>query len=56
MYYPYLRGRQNELLGLQELLESNRLSEKVVPVIEPVRFNVTFINTLKKFIEKNMEL
>ena len=52
MYYPYLRGRQNELLGLQELLESNRLSEKVVPVIEPVRFNVTFINTLKKFIEK----
>lgn len=51
MYYPYLRGRQNELLGLQELLDAGRLSKKIVPVVEPVRFNSTFINTLKKFID-----
>ena len=52
MYYPYLRGRQNELLGLQELLESGRLKNSIIPVVEPVRFNTTFLNTIKKFAEQ----
>jgi len=51
MYYPYLRGRQNELLCIRELLESGKLNSKIVPVIEPVRFNSTFFLTLSKFIE-----
>ena len=51
MYYPYLRGRQNELLCIRELLEMGMISEKIVPVIEPVRFNATFFSTLSKFIE-----
>lgn len=56
MYYPYLRGRQNELLGLQELLDAGKLGGKVVPVIEPVKFSSTFINTLRKFVEKGHPL
>ena len=51
MYYPYLRGRQNELLCLRELLNAGKLSMKVVPIIEPVKFSSTFFSTLTKFIE-----
>ena len=51
MYFPYLRGRQNELLCLRELLDRNKLSNTIVPVIEPVRCNSTFFTTIKKFIE-----
>lgn len=53
MYLPYLRGRQNELLCLKELLEADKLSPKVIPIIEPVRFSSTFFATLSKFLEKN---
>lgn len=56
MYYPYLRGRQNELLSIRELLENGKLSAKIVPVIEPVRFNATFFSTLSKFIESKREI
>ena len=56
MYYPYLRGRQNELLCVRELLENNRLSRKIVPIIEPVRFNATFFSTLSKFIDAKREI
>lgn len=56
MYYPYLRGRQNELLCIRELLEQGKLNSKVVPVIEPVRFNATFFSTLSKFIESKREI
>ena len=51
MYYPYLRGRQNELLCLRELLNARKLSTKVIPIIEPVKFSSTFFSTLTKFIE-----
>lgn len=56
MYYPYFRGRQNELLCLRELLEEDRLSEKIIPVLEPVKFSSTFFGTLEKFIEKDREI
>ena len=56
MYYPYLRGRQNELLCIRELLENDKLSDKIIPVIEPVRFNATIFSTLSKFIEKQREI
>ena len=53
MYFPYLRGRQNELLCLRELLNAGKLSSKVIPIIEPVKFSSTFFSTLTKFIEMN---
>lgn len=51
MYFPYLRGRQNELLCLRELLDAGKLSSKVIPIIEPVKFSSTLFSTLIKFIE-----
>lgn len=56
MYYPYLRGRQNELICLRELLDNELLSEKIVPIIEPVKCNSTFFSTLSKFIKSNREI
>jgi hypothetical protein len=56
MYFPYLRGRQNELLCLRELLEAGKLSTKVIPIIEPVKFSSTFFSTLSKFIELQHEI
>ena len=49
MYFPYLRGKQFELLALRELVPlmmSNR--EKISPIIEPVKNTSTLINTLSE--------
>lgn len=37
MYYPYLRGRQFELIALREFAENRGLKNNVVPIIEPVK-------------------
>lgn len=37
MYYPLLRGKQNELLAVKELLVKGKLSEQVIPIIEPIK-------------------
>ncbi len=36
MYFPYLRGKQNELLALRECAGKLSKSGKIVPIIEPV--------------------
>ncbi|MFM1690508.1 sce7725 family protein [Aeromonas salmonicida] len=36
MYFPFLRGKQNELLALRECAEKLSSNGKVVPIIEPV--------------------
>ncbi|MGX7149884.1 sce7725 family protein [Enterococcus ureasiticus] len=47
MYYPYFRGKQFDLLALTTLVEKNRLSTHILPIIEPVKNS----NALKKFID-----
>lgn len=49
MYYPLLRGRQNELLAIRELLSKSRLSDKLIPIIEPVKLTSTLITTVSTF-------
>ncbi|WP_242359010.1 sce7725 family protein [Lactococcus petauri] len=50
MYYPLLRGRQNELLALKSLLEKRLISsENITPIIEPIKNTTTFNNTVKFF-------
>lgn len=49
MYYPILRGRQNELLAIRELLNRSKLSDKIIPLIEPVKISPTLISTLEAF-------
>ncbi len=56
MYFPYLRGRQYELLTLRELVSKGQLSEKIRPIIEPVKLSSTFLSTLKSFKEHEKEI
>ena len=48
MYYPYLRGKQNELILLREQAELISKS-KIIPIIEPVKKN---LNPLNRAIEQ----
>lgn len=56
MYFPYLRGRQFELLALKELVENNLLCNKIIPIIEPVKASTTFYNTIATFKKKGSNL
>lgn len=37
MYYPYFRGKQYDLLAIKSLIEADRLSDQIRPIIEPVK-------------------
>ena len=50
MYFPYLRGRQFELIALRELIDLSLIGEKVIPIIEPVKLSSTLTKTLLGFI------
>jgi len=56
MYFPYLRGRQFELLALRELLEKSLLSDRILPIIEPVKLSSTLIKTLIAFTNSGNKL
>lgn len=53
MYFPYLRGRQSELLALRELIEKDLIGANVIPVIEITQFSSTFLKTLNVYLENN---
>ena len=46
MYFPYLRGRQYELIAIRELMQKGKLSDTVIPIIEPVKLSSTLSNTV----------
>ena len=48
MYFPFLHGRQSELLAVRSLLKDERPLDALVPVIEPVNANIA---SLAKCIE-----
>lgn len=48
MYYPYLRGKQFELIALREFAEACPKSNKIIPIIEPVK---TPLATLHRALE-----
>jgi hypothetical protein len=55
MYFPYLRGKQFELIALRELCPiMSHNNDKVSPVIEPVKNSSTLKSTLKKIIDSNV--
>ena len=49
MYFPYLRGRQFELIAIRELIENSLMGDKVIPIIEPVKMSSTLVKTLVAF-------
>lgn len=55
MYFPYLRGKQFELIALREISEimANKI-ESVSPIIEPVKNSSTLKSTLLELRNKNI--
>jgi len=49
MYFPILRGKQNELIALRELSNEGLLSDKIIPIIEPVAPTSTLKRLLIQF-------
>jgi len=49
MYFPYVRGRQYELLALRELVSNNLLGDYVVPIVEPVKLSPTLTKTMSEY-------
>ena len=49
MYFPYLRGRQFELIALRELIENNLIGNNIFPIVEPVKLSSTLIKTLEVY-------
>lgn len=52
MYFPYVRGRQYELLALRELVTKDLLSTNILPVVEPVKLSSTLSKTMEEFVKK----
>lgn len=49
MYFPYLRGRQFELIAIRDLALENAL-EKITPIIEPVKESLNSLNLANKIL------
>lgn len=56
VYFPFLRGRQFDLIAIRELLEKGLISENIVPIIEPVKLSSTLISTLSAYNENQREI
>lgn len=56
MYFPYLRGRQYELLALKELAQGGLIGKSVIPVVEPVKLSSTFSGTIKAYNEARLPI
>lgn len=56
MYFPYLRGRQYELIGVREGIKSGIISDKIIPVIEPVKLSSTLLSTMRVAIEEKNKI
>ena len=56
MYFPYVRGRQYEMLALRELVTQGLLSSKILPVVEPVKLSSTLLSTMAEFVKNKKRL
>lgn len=57
MYYPFLRGRQFELIALRELAAENATQGVVTPIIEPVKESINNLNLAHSVLkDKNQPL
>lgn len=55
MYFPYLRGKQFELIALREFATQNSETKHIIPIIEPVKSTFNSLTTaVKVMFEKNL--
>ncbi|CAA0229223.1 conserved hypothetical protein [Tenacibaculum maritimum] len=56
MYYPYLRGRQFELIALREYAECKGDNNNIIPIIEPVKKTFNSLKlALPKLLKNNVK-
>ena len=53
-YFPFLRGKQNELIALRDVAADIVRNGNVIPILEPVNSNRTTLNSINRFIEESM--
>lgn len=53
-YFPFFRGKQNELLALKSLASKIAESEKIIPIVEPVNWNSTTQGAIREFLDSAM--
>jgi len=53
-YFPFLRGKQNELIAVRELAPSIVENGRVIPVTEPVNANSATRISIRRFVETSM--
>jgi hypothetical protein len=53
-YFPFLRGKQNELMALRELAHAIAEHGSIIPIIEPVNGNQTTRISLDRYVEVSM--
>ena len=59
MYLPIFRGRQYELLALEEEVQNNLFSDsletekQIIPIVEPINLTTRLNRTINTFIERN---
>lgn len=56
MYFPYLRGRQYELIALRELVEKNLLNAHVLPIVEPVHLSPSLVKTMESWAARKKQI
>ena len=56
MYFPYLRGRQYDLLALKELAQGKMISPRILPVVEPVKISSTLSGTIKVYKSSKLQM
>jgi len=56
MYFPYLRGKQFELLALRELASLPLVGEKISPVIEPLKMDTRAIVTMVRTMPRDIQI
>lgn len=56
MYFPYLRGRQFDLIALRESLNEGLINKNIIPIIEPVRTSSTLKDVIQMFHDKQREI
>ena len=62
MYLPIFRGRQYELLALEEEVQQNLFcstsegSQRIIPIVEPVNLTTRLTKTIESFIKQNSQI
>lgn len=56
MYFPYFRGRQYDLLALRELAQKEIITDRIFPIVEPVKISSTLNGTIKAYAENKLKL